>query len=94
MASDNADLEQSFTLAVLDDFAEKTRSDCSLVLEPLGDGIGWRATAVTSTELVLGRASATTALAAVDLAVSRALDNLAQALAEADDDEADDRERP
>lgn len=91
MASDNSDIEQAFTITVLDDFADKTCSDCSLVLEPLGDAIGWRATAVTSTDLVLGRASAATPLAAIDLAVSRALDNLAQALAEADDDEADER---
>jgi hypothetical protein len=38
--SDETDIEQQFTITVLDDFADKTNSDCSLILEPLGDGIG------------------------------------------------------
>ena len=87
--SDETDIEQQFTITVLEDFATKTNSDCTLILEPLGDGIGWRVVAITSNGIELGKASAGTPLAAMDRAVSRALENLAKALAE--DDDAEDR---
>jgi hypothetical protein len=89
--SDATDLEQQFTITVLEDFATKTHSDCSLILEPLGDGIGWRVSAVTSSGLEFAKASASTPLAALDKAVARALENITKALAEGEDDEADDR---
>lgn len=87
-------LEHRLASVVLDDFAERTRSDYSLVLEPLGDGVGWRVSVVTSTEILLGKASDQNVFRALDLSVTRALDNLARALESADDgedDEADDR---
>lgn len=86
--SDESDLQQSFTAAILDDFAERTDSDASIVLDPLGDGMGWRATVVTSGGLEISRAANVSVFAAIEKAVERGHQRIKEAL---EDDDAEDR---
>lgn len=83
------DLPQAFTEAILNDFAERTDGDFNVILEPLGDGMGWRALIVTPQGLELARASNPTVHGAIDVAVSRTLQRIKEAMEEDSDDTAD-----
>lgn len=72
MTTKEFDLGEAALRAILEDFAEKTDSELSLILVPLGDGVAWKcAVATNDGEYQLSKATHADPIVAIETAVAR-----------------------
>lgn len=72
MAVKDFDLGEAALRAILEDFAEKTDSELSLILVPLGDGVAWKcAVATNDGEYQLAKVTSVDPIEALSIGVAR-----------------------